>query len=391
MAKLGKRFVDLVQPLEKEAFHWDDVLPGFGLRVKPSGVKSYIIQYRQSGRSRRLTLGKHGVLTPEEARIMAKIKLGEVAQGDDPVQDREDARKAATMKDLTQDYLDRHAIPNKRPNSVRDDKALIAKIILPHLSNRKVAKVTRRDVETILLRMQETPYRANRLRALLSKMFSLAIAWNWRDDNPVLGIQKFEETRRERWLSEEELQRLVAVLNIHPDDRVSNIIRLLILTGARKGEVFNAKWEQIDLARGVWIKPAHTTKQKRVQHTPLSSEVIEILKGMKKRAVEEAVYLFPGNVEGQPITDIKKSWIEICLAANIKDARIHDLRHTFASHLVSSGIGLPVVGRLLGHTQPQTTQRYAHLADGALRDAAEVFAGQYTGLAKRRRSTKLGS
>lgn len=379
MPKLTKRFVDLLQPLEKDRFEWDDELPGFGVRVKPTGVKSYVIQYRQEGQSRRLTLGRHGVLAPDEARKMARINLGNVARGDDPARVRQDARRAPLMQHLADDYLERHARPNKRPISVRDDVAMISKIILPAFGSKKVKDVNRRDIESLLISMRETPYRANRVRALLSKMFSLAKAWDWRADNPVEGVQKFQEAKRDRWLNEDELKRLVAVLSGHPNQRAANVIRLLILTGARKSEAMTATWDQFDLARGVWTKPAHTTKQKKIEHVPLSGAAVSLLEGMNAIRVgntSESPFLFPGDVRGQPIKEIKRFWEEVRTAAGLDNVRIHDLRHTFASHLVSSGVSLPIVGRLLGHSQPQTTQRYAHLADDPLREAANKFSSK---------------
>ncbi len=378
MPKLTKRFVDIVQPLEKDRFEWDDDLPGFGLRIKPSGIKSYIVQYRHEGQSRRITLGRHGVLTAEEARKMARVELGRVAHGNDPARERQDARQAPTMNDLTADYLERHAKPNNRPSTLRNNVAMIEQIILPKLKTRKVRDVSRRDIETLLLGLQDTPYRANRVRALLSKMFALAVSWEWREQNPVIGIPKFQEEKRDRWLNEEELKRLTNVLNVHPNQRAANVIRLLILTGARKSEALNATWDQFDLERGVWTKPAHTTKQNRREHVPLSGATVELLKGMQTAHASDSPYLFPGDVPGKPLNCIKKFWDDVRIAAKIDNCRVHDLRHTFASHLVSSGISLPIVGRLLGHTQPQTTQRYAHLADDPLREAAEKFGGKFT-------------
>lgn len=373
MPKLTKRFVDLAMPMEKDIFHWDDDLKGYGLRIKPSGAKSYVVQYRVGRRSSRMTLGRHGVLTADEARKLAKQTLGSVAHGHDPAREKAEDRRAPTVKELAEDYMERHAIPNKRPSSIRNDRQMIDTHILPKLGSYKAAEISRRDIESILLAMKKTPYKANRLRALLSKMFSLAKHWGWRDSNPVEGIPKYQEEKRERWLRQDELERLGKVLDSHPNQRAANIIRLLILTGARKGEVMSATWGQFDLDRGVWSKPAHTTKQKRTEHTPLSDAATALLKDMLRTAQEDVPYLFAGEVEGQPIQDIKKFWSEVSQLANLKDVRIHDLRHTFASHLVSSGVSLPVVGRLLGHTQPQTTQRYAHLADDPLREAANVF------------------
>lgn len=213
----------------------------------------------------------------------------------------------------------------------------------------------------------------------MSKMFALAVAWAWRVDNPVTGIEKFQEERRDHWLRKEELQRLVAVLDRHPNQRVANVVRLLILTGARKSEVMGATWDQFDLERGVWTKPAHTTKQRRTEHIPLSGQAVTLLADIRSTASGSERYVFPGDAPGKPIMDIKKFWHEARTAADLPGVRLHDLRHTFASHLVSSGVSLPIVGRLLGHTQAQTTHRYAHLADNPLREAAEKFGATLKG------------
>lgn len=216
-----------------------------------------------------------------------------------------------------------------------------------------------------------TPYTANRACALLSKMFNLATQWGWCTDNPVKGLKKYQEQKRNRWLDDEEVQRLLFVLDDYHNQSVANAIRLLLLTGSRRNEVLHATWDQFDLIKGVWTKPAHTTKQNKMEHLPLSSQVIGLLQAMEKEATMK--YLFPGNVPGEPLKDIKKGWKTIRNKAGLPDVRLHDLRHTHASHLVSSGLSLSIVGKLLGHTQASTTQRYAHLADAPLRQAAELF------------------
>ena len=220
--RLSKAVVEKASSDSKDVFLWDEALPGFGIRVKPSGQKSYVIQYRErsSGRSRRMTIGAHGpLLSFSEAKKRARMKLAGVLAGGDPAAQRKDERTAPTVDDLCIDYLKRHAVPNKRPKSVRDDRSMIDRLILPSLGERKVAKITRRDVETLHLAMAGRPYAANRLLSLLSKMFSLAVAWDWRPDNPVKGIKRFQEEKRDRWLSDEELKRIWAVLEVHPNRR----------------------------------------------------------------------------------------------------------------------------------------------------------------------------
>ena len=377
MAKLTKRFIDKLEPPSKnpgkDLVLWDDDITGFGIRVKPSGVKSYIIQYRDGRQSCRMTLGRHGVLTPEEARKQARIELGNVAKGGNPARDRKEDREASNMREFADDYMERHATPNKRPGPAREDRSMLDRIVLPKLGPRKVKDVTRRDIESLLLSLKDTPYQANRVRALLSKMFSLAVGWRWRADNPVMGIPKFQEHKRDRWLRNEELARLRDALDKSPNQRAANVVRLLLLTGARRSEVMTATWDQFDFERGVWTKPAHTTKQKRIEHVPLSSQAMALLGVMREKADKENPYVFPGNAPDKPLSDIKKFWSDIRTKAKLGDVRLHDLRHTYASHLVSAGESLAIVGRLLGHTQPQTTQRYAHLADDPLRAATDKF------------------
>lgn len=203
-------------------------------------------------------------------------------------------------------------------------------------------------------------------------MFSLAVRWGWRPDNPAKGVEKYHEDKRTRWLSEEELRALTTALAGHPNQIAADAIRLQLLTGARIGEVLTATWADFDLERGVWTKPSHHTKQKRTEHLPLSSAAIDLLGSIQARSTTE--HLFPGKIPGQPLRELKRFWAQVFEAAGLSDYRIHDNRHTHASHLVSSGLSLTIVGRLLGHTNPTTTHRYAHLADAPLREAAEVMA-----------------
>jgi integrase len=373
MQKLTKRFIDGLKPIvDKQVFHWDNELRGFGIRVAPSGRCTYIVQYRtQERRQRRRSIGVHGTITPDQARTEARKWLAEKSIGGDPALTLDARRTAPTMEDLAKEYLERHAKKHKRSRSIQDDISRLENIILPSIGRYKVADITRRELESLHSKIKGTPYRANRVLALLSKMFSLAVAWNYRPDNPVKGIQRFQEQKRERWLSEDELDRLYSALAEHLDQRIANAVRLLVLTGARKSEVLGATWDQFDMERGVWTKPSHATKQNKTEHVPLSRYALGLLSTMKETS--DCPFLFPGNAPGKPLQDIKKSWKRICEEAELKDVRLHDLRHTFASHLVSRGMSLPIVGKLLGHTQAITTQRYAHLADDPLREAVNEF------------------
>ncbi|EKE10543.1 MAG: integrase family protein [uncultured bacterium] len=372
MPKLTKRFVESIVPdSHKMIKHWDSELKGFGLIILPSGRRTYCVQYRNAARVKKmLKIGVHGQVTTEEARSLAKKYLSGVIHGYDPAKVRKENRDLPTMNDLAHDYVLHHG-EKKRPKSLQEDQKLLKNIILPSLGNEQVAHISRRDIETLHREHKRTPYQANRTLALLSKMFSLAMGWEWREDNPAKGIERYPEEKRDRWLNDEEIQVLWKVLEEYSNQSAACVFKLLILTGARKGEILHATWDQFDLEKGVWTKPSHLTKQKKKEHLPLSIEAIEILETMKSQA--SSSFLFPGKVEGKSIQEIKKAWDTIRKKSGFPDLRIHDLRHTHASHLVSSGLSLSIVGKLLGHTQASTTQRYAHLADEPLRQAAQLF------------------
>lgn len=374
MPNITKRFVESITPdPHKLSQYWDTSLKGFGVIVLPSGRRTYCIQYRNQNRVlKRLKIGVHGQLTTEEARAIARKHLASTAHGEDPAQSKKQTQELFGMQDLARDYIERHG-QKKREKSLKEDNKLLKNIILPSLGSLKIANVSRRDIESLHLRLKNTPYQANRVVALLSKMFSLAVSWGWRLDNPAQGIEKYQEEKRDRWLNDEELQRLWRVLDKHSENLTSYVFKFLLLTGARKGEALQATWDQFDLEKGLWIKPAHLTKQKKKEHLPLSDKALLLLASLKKQNTEASPYLFPGRKTGQPLKEVKKFWSTVLKESKLESVRIHDLRHTHASHLVSSGLSLSIVGKLLGHTQASTTQRYAHLADEPLRKATEVF------------------
>ena len=379
---------------------WDSNVTGLGARVTAAGNRSFVFRYVHNSRERRMTLGPFPALSITAAREMATQHRASVARGLDPLGARQTARSTPTVADLCHDYLERHARRHKRPGSIRDDEAMIETIIKPKLGRCRVSDLASRDVETIHHAMRNTPYRANRCLALISKMLSLAIKWGWRTDNPAKGISRYQEQRRERWLDTEEISKLADALDQLEDRPAANALRLLLLTGARKGEVLKMRWADVDFSSGRWNKPSAHTKQKRNEHVPLSPPALELLQRLKARPdASMSAYVFPGNTPDTHLADIKKTWRRVCITAGLVEqrprlsasgkpvmdnqgqpvieqiptARIHDLRHTFASHLVSSGRSLALVGRLLGHTQPATTARYAHLADDPLRDAVGAF------------------
>ncbi len=380
---LSKTVVDGLRPHASEYIIWDEDLAGFGVRVKPTGVRSYVIQYRdrQTGVSRRKTLGAHGpLLSLHKAKERARVLLGAAVGGADPIGDEKARRAEPFFKELAADYLEQHAVPKKRPASLSNDRSMLNGIILPKLGHLRVGAIKSRDIHLLHTGLKATPYRANRVLSLLSKIFSVGVQWGLRADNPAKGIERYHEDRRERWLSDDEITRLLAALAEHPNQIAANAIRLQLLTGARIGEVLTARWGDIDFERGVWTKPSHHTKQKRTEHLPLSAPALALLLTIKERADASVPFVFPGRIADRPLAHLKGFWKSVTAAAGLSNYRMHDNRHTHASHLVSSGLSLEIVGRLLGHTSPMTTRRYAHLADDPLRGAANRFGAKIAAL-----------
>lgn len=371
--KLTKRFVESITPHEKdELLLWDTELKGFGVRVFPTGRRTYFVQYRnQFGSTRRKKIGVHGNITADQAREEAKKLLGDVAKGKDPSQEHQNDKLKPTFEQLATEYLEFCIKENKAAKTLKEERRMLDTILLKRFGFKKLDEISTYEIQQLHHERRNTLYVANRIRSLLSRMFNLAIKWKWMTTNPVMGVKQYQEQKRNRWLDDEEVGRLFSVLETYHNQSVANIVRLLILTGARYMEVVSATWDQFDLEKGTWTKPDLSTKQRQMHHIPLSLQVIEILKHMKEKS--ESVFLFPGKISGQHIKEIKKAWYTIRKRADLPKLRIHDLRHTYASHLVSSGLSLSIVGKLLGHTQASTTQRYAHLADASLRQATESF------------------
>jgi integrase len=376
----------LLPPESGERTVWCGTLPRFGVRLRAGGSsRTFILKYRGSdGRQRKMTLGSWPALSTDAARRLARQHLGDVERGHDPASERQAERDAPTVRHLANEYLKAKASV-KRQSSVRDDQALWNAIILPSLGNRRVKDVTAREIEGLHRSRSATPYRANRMLALLSNAFALAIRWGWRADNPVRGIERYHEDRRERYLTSNELDRLINVLNHHPNRRGANVVRLMLLTGARRGEVLSATWDQFDLHAGVWTKPSAHTKQRQVHRVPLSAAAQALLAQIAEEAAQtepKPRNVFPGDAPGKPLGDIKNFWRSLCREARLEGVRLHDLRHHYASMLASSGLSLVIIGRLLGHTQTSTTARYAHLFDDPLRAATERVGALVDGAGK---------
>ncbi len=373
-AKLTKRLADSIKASGTEQTFFDTDLAGFYLRVSASGAKSYGIMYRNRARQlRRLKIATHGAMTPEQARAEAQQRLATVARGIDPAAESKAYRDAWTVADLAK-FFRKEVIPEKRKLTRDAYERQLDRFIIPKLGKRKLADLSAPDIVRFHREVsQHGKPQANRVVRCLSSMFSTAIREGHRGTNPCKGVRLHPENKRERFLSPDELGRLLVACDEHPNQQAANLVRLLAMTGARKAEVLNATWDMFDLDAGTWTKPSHHTKQKKIHRAPLTAEASTLLTEMQAQADPECKWLFPGIDPAKPLIETKRPVGQIMKAAGFDDVTLHTLRHTFGSLLASSGSSLHVIGGMLGHTQANTTHRYAGLADSALRETAAVF------------------
>ncbi|MBL0935485.1 MAG: tyrosine-type recombinase/integrase [Rhizobiaceae bacterium] len=370
MTKITKRSVDAAGVGEKEFFIWDDELKGFGLRVYPSGRKMYLAQFRAGGRLRRINIGLHGALTPDLARTEAMKHLSQVRLGGNPANDRDQRKSSPVMKDFGKRFLADYVALHCKPSTYREYRRSVEMFINPKLGSHRIIDITRADVVELHQSMKNIPYQANRTLGVLSVMFNVAHTWGVRTDgvNPCWKVKRYKEVKRERYLTQDELARLGKVLReAHEEPEAANCIRLLLLTGCRLGEIQTLKWDYVDLGAGALRLPDSKTGAKLV---PIGKAAIDALKSISK--VTNNPYVITGKVEGQHLTDMQKPWRRLRKRAGLEGLRIHDLRHSFASDALQLGQDLTMIGKLLGHTQVQTTARYAHLKTDPIRSAADT-------------------
>lgn len=353
---------------------WDLSPVGFGVRCQKS-AKTYCLKYRVHGRQRWLTIGRHGSpWTPVTARQEAERLLGMVATGVDPADQREAGRNAPTMSKALEMFMAEHVRKRGKDRTVAEYQRLVEKELSPALGRRRVVDVTPADIARLHGKLRETPYQANRCLAVLSKFFNWAEQAGLRPhfSNPCRHIEKYKEAKRERMLSPDELRRLgEALAAFEPRSPYAvAAIRLLLFTGARLNEVLTLRWDYVDTARGEARLPDSKTGAKTLHLPPPALEVLEALP-----KVEGNPHVIVGYREGAHLINIAKPWQAIRKAAGLDNLRIHDLRHAFASVAASGGMSLPIIGKMLGHSQPQTTARYAHLADDPVKAASTEVAG----------------
>jgi integrase len=353
---------------------YDAEVKGFGVRVTAAGTKAFVVNYRIDGRERRITIGAYPDWSVAAAREQAKALKRDIDRGVDPLGKRIDDRAAPAGHDLWAEYERTH-LPTKRARSAADDRSMWRAYILPKFGNTKVRDLGAQDIDDLHAEIgRSKPVRANRVIEVLRKALNLAVRWGWRTDNPAVGVKRNHESKRERHLTPHEVERLTLALDNHPNRTAARAIYLLLLTGARKMEVLAATWAMFDLDAGVWVKPASHTKQNRLHRVPLSTAAVDLLKEIQAEATADPIHVFPAARRSGHVIDIERTWASVLRAADLSDLRLHDLRHTYASILASSDVPLHVVGALLGHTQAQSTRRYAHLYDEPLRRATEAVA-----------------
>jgi integrase len=423
--RITKRAVDaLTCPAGKDReFIWDDALTGFGAVAMASGRKIYVAQYRQQRKQRRFSLGEHGRLTPDEARSMAKKVLGAVEEGKDPIAERLAGQQVRSFKEIAEDYMRFHVAAKKKPRTHEEYGRLLKLHIYPAVGSKPVTDIGRPEVARLHGGLSDRPSAANRCMAVFDAI------WNWavgRGEiaraSPSKGLERNQEQGRERFLTPDELRRLGAALRLAEtvglpwvvdeagpkakhvpktnraqviDPHAVAAIRLLMLTGARLREILEARWDYVDWDRGLMFLPDSKTGRKTLY---LSDVALSILEAIPKVAGNP--HIIPGSNKGESRADLKRPWTAIVRAAGLLKAvehdpkpkaggkkrkrvseaqpsvRLHDLRHTFAATGAGSSLGLPVIGKLLGHSQARTTQRYAHLDADPMHKAANLIGSQ---------------
>ena len=371
---ISKRTVEKLSVEGKDKVFWDRKVPGFGIRVYASGRKVYVVQSRGPGGITRLSLGRHGDLTPDKARKDAVAAIDRIKRGEDGVS--EPSEPALTVAELAERYMEAHVRVNCNAHTQGIYRGTLCNHVLPALGDKQVANLTRADAAALHYSLRVTPRAANRALMVLSKMFSLAEAWDVAPPggNPCRFVQRYKEGMRERFLSEDEYRRVgLALRDLEArgpmQARGAAALRLLMLTGCRVSEVLNLKWDDIDRKAGEIRLREAKTGTRMVVLTPAVIGVLDGLRPMRSN------WVFPGRKPKRPLSQVTEYWHQIRSVAGVSDVRLHDLRHSYASRALALGENLTMIGRLLGHSDVGSTARYAHL----VRDAEKVAVARVGG------------
>ncbi|MBX9671318.1 MAG: tyrosine-type recombinase/integrase [Candidatus Obscuribacterales bacterium] len=359
-----------------------NALSGFGVRVYPSGKKSFVLFYRVKGRQHLKVLGQFGPLTLDQARERAAKDLASVIDDKDPLMERQKARQGTRFDAFCERYISGYAKQHKR--SWVEDQRRIDKYLKPEFGSFRVDAITRSDIARFHGQLGEQyPYSANRCVEQLSKMFKLAQDWGLLDEkatNPASGIKAFQEEKRDRWVNPEEIPRLVEAINNEENFYGSQAMWLYLLTGLRKAEVLTLEWEHVDLTRNEIKIPAEKSKTKRTHYVHLSAPAVKLLDELPRQ--DGNPYVIPGAKPGQHLVNIQKMWTRVRKEAKVEDVRLHDLRRTVGSWLAQSGNSLHLIGRVLNHSSQSTTAIYAHFAQDHVKEALDNHGKQLLQIAK---------
>lgn len=376
--KLTKNMIASLPASEKDTIHWDDAVKGFGVRVKPSGAKTYVFQYRNRfGRSKRTSIGQAGQVTLDEARREASRLKSSVVFGSDPAQEKLDARSGDTLRDLSDRYMKDHCEGRCKQSTLDAHRWLLDKFILPKFGAHKIQELTPADISRFHQALQDTPYNANRALGLLKAMYSKAEHWGLLPHNssPASAIKPFTERKRQRFLSGEEFKTLFTSLADMESKQIigtyqAAAVRLLVMTGCRLGEILSLQWSAVDFANRRLLLENHKTDRKGAKAIPLNRAALSVLQNVPRQ--KDNPYVIAGREPNTHLVNLQKPWKRIRERAGLQDVRLHDLRHSFASAAASAGIPLQIIGGMLGHSSPQTTARYAHLSQDPILRACEL-------------------
>ena len=364
--------------VEKDTVFWDRELTGFGVRVYPTGGKVYVAQARGPDGPKRVTVGRHGVLGAEQARQRAALIIARVKAGEVPVPEPLAVKQTGgpTVSELAERFLEEHAAARYKTATLAWTRTVLGRYILPQFGKLPLTALERAQVVELHHLLYETPSIANMVVRTLSLMYRLAEDWGMVPEgcNPCRSVAKYPQRKRERFLTADEFTRLGKVLDdveIRGDASASAVaaLRLLMLTGCRKSEILTLRWEHVALDAAELRLPDTKTGARVVT---LSPSAVEILTRIQQES--GSPWVIPGRKPDTHLSDLKDAWNVIRRRAGLGDVRIHDLRHSFASRALALGESLPMIGKLLGHNQVETTARYAHLARDSVHESAARIA-----------------